>query len=346
MTDAVTDEARSPDGGGGRGEAAPATPSALRIASYNVHACVGRDGRRDAARVAAVVRELDADVIALQEVLSDEAAEGPDQFGYLAGAVGLDAIEGPTLHAEGARYGNAILARLPLLDVARLDLSVSRRESRGAVAVDLAHGGLRLRVVATHLGLVRSERRRQVALLLDWLDALPSPEPPALWALAGDMNEWIPRAWTLRRLDGRFGRAPTVRSFPAARPLLRLDRIWVAPLGALRRLEAHRSARARVASDHLPVVADVELAAGPLPGLESAGDAPDATETPSGGATRAHGLHLSYGDCGGHRHRRKAGERGTPGAPLSEVDVAARQRPPGAQAAAGRRRSRPRGARK
>ena len=248
--------ARSP--GDEREGGRPATPPALRIASYNVHACVGSDGHGDADRVAAVIRELDADVVALQEVLSDDAADGPDQFAHLADAVGLRAIEGPTLHGSAARYGNAILTRLPVLDVDRLDLSVSHRESRGAVAVDLGRDDVRLRVVATHLGLWRSERRRQVERLLAWLDDPATRRPAALWVLAGDMNEWIPRAWTLRRLDARFGRAPTARSFPATRPLLRLDRIWVAPLRALRRLAVHRTPLARVASDHLPVVAELD----------------------------------------------------------------------------------------
>lgn len=279
-----------------------ATPTALRIASYNVHACVGRDGRDDADRVAAVIRELDADVIALQEVLSDDAADGPDQFAHLAAAVGLSAIEGPTLHGSAARYGNALLTRLPVLDVDRLDLSVTHRESRGAVAVDLAWNDARLRVIVTHLGLWRSERRRQVELLLDWLDDEITRRPAPLWVLAGDMNEWIPRARTLRRLDARFGRAPSVRSFPATRPLLRLDRIWVTPLRALRRLAVHRSPLARVASDHLPVVADVDPAAAQCsPPDPPQAEAPDARRGEAGpaGHTACTSPHERDGDASG-----------------------------------------------
>lgn len=290
VSGAVTGAARSPAAAGRRpGDAAA---SILRVASYNVHACVGRDGCCDADRVAAVIRELDADVVALQEVLSDDAADGPDQFAHLADALGLHAVEGPTLHRAGARYGNALLTRLPVLDVDRLDLSVTRRESRGAVAVDLGWNDLRVRVVATHLGLVRSERRRQVALLLDWLDDPTARQPAALQVLAGDINEWIPYAGTLRSLDGRFGRAPTVRSFPAHRPLLRLDRIWVEPLHALRRLDAHRSPLARRASDHLPVLAELD-------GATLAHDAPEALQDAAAGPPRrgAPSGRPGHGDC-------------------------------------------------
>jgi len=261
-----------------------ADATTLRVASYNVHACVGLDGRRDAGRVASVIRELDADVVALQEVLADGAAEDPDQFSFLADGLGLHAVEGPTLHDEigpFGRYGNAVLTRLPVADVDRLDLSVSDRESRGAVSVDVAWRGVRLRVVATHLGLQRVERRRQVDLLLDWMGDDPTRARAAATVLAGDMNEWIPLAGSLRRLHRRFGRPPSVRTFPAGRPLLHLDRIWVAPRRALRRLSAHRSPLARVASDHLPVLAELDLAAAPETHRGDGSGRPPAAERPA-----------------------------------------------------------------
>ncbi len=108
------------------------------VCSWNVHECVGRDGQRDPGRVATVMRGIDADVFALQEVHSDQRAGGPlDQARFLADALGLDAVPGPTLDRRGGRYGNLLLTRLPLGTVRRHDLSVAGREARGALEVVL-----------------------------------------------------------------------------------------------------------------------------------------------------------------------------------------------------------------
>ena len=74
----------------------------------------------------------------------------------------------------------------------------------------------------------------------------------------GDFNEWRPRAKTIADLDAALGSAPLVRSFPARFPLLTLDRIWVRPRRALIDVRAQRSPLARVASDHLPVLARLD----------------------------------------------------------------------------------------
>lgn len=243
--------------------AAPERPE-LRIASYNVHACVGLDGRRDVARIVRVIRELRADAIALQEVLADDAQADADQFALLSEASGLDVIEAPASRAGTTRFGNALLTRLPVLEVRHLDLTVSACEARGAVAADLEHHARRVRVVATHLGLGRSERRQQVDRLLAWIAQESRRRAPTLLVLAGDMNEWLPGATALRRLQRRFGRAPSVRSFPARRPLLRLDRIWASPARVLGPVATLRSPLARIASDHLPVYTELDLSAPPL----------------------------------------------------------------------------------
>lgn len=222
-----------------------------------MHRCVGADGRRDPARVARVLAELAADVLALQEV---EALRGgvdaSDQFSFLAAATGCAALRGETLRSPASDYGNALLVRGRVLESWRLDLSVPGREPRGALAADAVVRGARIRAVATHLGLERAERRAQVRRLLDWIDALPG----AAWALRlvmGDVNEWLPRAFSLRLLRARLGPSRAPRTFPARRPLLALDRIWVTPGGALRRVAAHRTALASVASDHLPLRAEL-----------------------------------------------------------------------------------------
>jgi len=229
----------------------------LRVASYNIHQCVGLDGHRSPARIAEVLQEIDADLVALQEV---DARPGPDrasrQMQYLAHALDLHAVAGPTIVREGGHYGNALLSRRPVLSTRHLDLTVYRREPRAAIDALVEANGAALRVVVTHLGLLPGERRSQVRRLLDAL----GDSPRAVTILCGDMNEWLAVGRPLRWLHARLGRAATPPTFPSAFPLFALDRLWVHPRAALRGLRAHRTARARTASDHLPLVADIEIA--------------------------------------------------------------------------------------
>ena len=232
------------------------TPGRLRIASYNIHECVGSDGRRDPARIAAVLREIDADIIGLQEVDArpGETSESM-QVQYLASTLGHHAVAGPTLLRAGGEYGNAILTRRPVLDVRRVDLTVYRREPRGALDVDLDIDGWTVRVLVTHLGLLPGERRKQVRRLLDRLGNHRSD----VVVLCGDINEWFAVGRPLRWLHARLGRTATVPTFPSAFPVFALDRIWVHPHAALAALTAHASPAARRASDHLPLLADIRL---------------------------------------------------------------------------------------
>jgi endonuclease/exonuclease/phosphatase family metal-dependent hydrolase len=225
------------------------------VCTWNIHECVGRDRRRDPARVAAMLREISADVFALQEVHSDERRGGLlDQARFLAEALGLEAVAGPTLERRGGRYGNLVLSRLPVRDVRRHDLSFPGREPRGALEVDLEIPDGRLRVVATHLGLRAAERAMQARTLLA---QLRGEEPDRTLILLGDWNEWLPWRAALRLARRRFGSFPAPRTFPAWRPMLALDRIWVAPRERLETIATHRSLLAVRASDHLPLVARV-----------------------------------------------------------------------------------------
>jgi len=229
----------------------------IAVATYNVHGCVGSDGRHDPDRTAVVIREMRVDAIALQEVDSRSDAEGGiDQFEYLARATEMQSIAGPTLRDHRGHYGNAILTRLPILETRRVDLSVPGREPRGALGVDLDARGQRLTLVATHLGLRWKERRNQVGRLVDLVHRM-SCGP---LVLLGDMNEWMPVGHSLGPLLRLFGTAPRIRTFPAARPLLPLDRIWCRPAGALVGVRAHDAGVARAASDHLPLRAELDLA--------------------------------------------------------------------------------------
>jgi endonuclease/exonuclease/phosphatase family metal-dependent hydrolase len=135
--------------------------------------------------------------------------------------------------------------------VERIDRSVPRREPRGALDVQVDCGGARLRVLTTHLGLLPAERRRQVRRLLAALER--AADLPTI--LMGDLNEWYLWGRPLRWLHVEFRRTPAPRTFPSRLPLFALDRLWVRPRALLQRLAVHASPLARVASDHLPLVA-------------------------------------------------------------------------------------------
>jgi endonuclease/exonuclease/phosphatase family metal-dependent hydrolase len=223
----------------------------LTLVTYNIHACVGGDGRFQPDRTVAVLREVGADLAAIQEVEQHDVA-GQDLLEYLASALEMDAIAGPTLLRGTRTYGNALLTRLPILAVERVDLGVPRREPRGALDVRLSWGQRRLQVVATHLGLRPGERRRQVRQVL----SLFEPRRADIAVLMGDLNEWLLWGRPLRWLRRHFaGMSQTPATYPARLPLLALDRIWANPAAALSRIECHRTETARRASDHLPLKA-------------------------------------------------------------------------------------------
>jgi endonuclease/exonuclease/phosphatase family metal-dependent hydrolase len=223
----------------------------IRLVSYNTHGGVGRDGHFVPKRIADVLLEIDADIIALQEVESRRT--GFDMLAYLRDATGFNAIAGPTLlHALGD-YGNGLLTRCCTNNVQRLDLSVDRREPRGAIDVEVDCGGWPLRVLATHLGLRPAERREQIQRLLRALEA----DRPMATVLLGDINEWFLWGRPLRWLHKHFSQTPALATFPSGFPVFALDRMWIKPRRLLRRISTHASPLARIASDHLPIVADI-----------------------------------------------------------------------------------------
>jgi endonuclease/exonuclease/phosphatase family metal-dependent hydrolase len=140
------------------------------------------------------------------------------------------------------------------VEVHRIDLSMERREARGALAATLDVGGTMLHVLATHLGLRVHERRFQVQQILDYLDSVRG----TFVVVLGDFNDWLPGRSAAHVLDRRLGRPPRPATFPVAWPVVALDRIWVQPRGALRRVSVHATPAARLASDHFPVVAEID----------------------------------------------------------------------------------------
>lgn len=230
-------------------------PGELLVASYNVHKCVGLDRRFDPARTASVIAELDADVVALQEV--------DQRFGQRTGLLDLGSIERHTglvpVGVSGVRdshgwHGNIVLARGAVVEqLSQFDLPGA--EPRGALIVDLALETGPLRVIAAHLGLLRRSRQKQIEAILTAAESKYGR--PAL--LVGDLNEWrLGGRSSLRALAPKFGPLHAdLASFPARFPLWSLDRILASPIGLVSRIEVHDTPLARIASDHLPVKARI-----------------------------------------------------------------------------------------
>jgi endonuclease/exonuclease/phosphatase family metal-dependent hydrolase len=223
----------------------------LTIASYNIHRGEGIDRRRDLARIAFVLREIDADLIGLQEVYRPQAEA-------LAESLGMRMVMGATHLHSGVPYGNAVFTRLAIEASYTFDLTRPARQPRGGIRLDLAAGGRLLHLFNVHFGLKIRERVEQVEALVR--DQILSAGLAGLRVVTGDLNEWFP---------GPVGRAlrrelhgPRIRrTHPAPLPLFPLDRIyWDRGLLA-EGFHVHRSRLSRVASDHLPVVARLRLPA-------------------------------------------------------------------------------------
>lgn len=238
--------------------APPSTPALdldpwpLTIATYNIHGAVGRDGKFAPERIAGVLGEMQADIIALQEVPLG-GSQTPNVLAELAKATGYVAAEGPASVRPEKRYGNAVLSRYPILSLRSIDLSFGSREPRGAVDADVDCNGHLLRVVATHLGLRPAERRDQIRRLLRAFD---TEEMPVI--LLGDINEWFVWGRTLRWLVSHFQAVPAPKTFPSRYPMFALDRIWIRPRHRLVHVKAHATPLARIASDHLPLIAHID----------------------------------------------------------------------------------------
>ena len=258
------------------------TRRAISIASYNIHRCFGTDRKYLPERIAEVIRALAGDVVALQEVDMRLLVDGRPQLDFFADTLGMTAVAGANIEDHSGHFGNALLTRLPVLAVRRIDLSVRQFEPRGAIDAEL--GGCGLRVVATHLGLNAAERRLQVRRLLHALDPPPADR---ICVILGDFNEWRPAAGTLRELDRRFGGTVLMRSFPSRFPLLPLDRMWVWPLSVTRRLRVYAAPLARLASDHLPIRAEILWH-----GHRTGGDTAFSTAPPSPSQIRGNHLEI------------------------------------------------------
>lgn len=244
-----------------------ATASTVRVMTYNVHSCIGMDGRLSPERIARTVARYGADIIALQELdVSRLRTGGIDQAHRIAHYLEMDFHFHPALHLEEERYGDAILTRLPMRLVRAAALpGLPRMEPRGAlwVAVDIG-GGEELQVFNTHLGLTARERRMQTEALLgaEWLG---HPECLGPVALCGDFNT-LPSSPVSRLLRGRlrdaqleYTRRPPRGTFSGRFPVVRLDYIFVSEDLEVVKADVPETSLTRVASDHLPLIVDLRI---------------------------------------------------------------------------------------
>lgn len=235
----------------------PRPHATLTVASYNIHKARGLDRRVDIQRIAGVLGEIDADVVGVQEIYSAQAEVLGEELG-MAHAMGVTSIR------PGGPYGNAIMSRLPLKHARPFDLTVHRREPRGGIHADVVVEGHTLHLFNVHFGLSVRERAGQVQLLVR--HHVLRDVRTGSRVVMGDLNEWFPGA-VGRALRREFHGPRNHRTHPSPLPLFALDRIyWDRDLQG-ERFHVHVSRLARVASDHLPVVARLRVPTSPVTAL-------------------------------------------------------------------------------
>lgn len=238
----------------------PGATATLRIATYNVHRCRGLDGRTRPERIAAVLSEIDADIVALQEVVG----AGPRGGGHaeeLGAALGMGWVMAPARLLRGHQFGNVVLSRFPIVQHLEHDLSWKTCEPRRLQRVDIRVNGGTLHVYNVHLGTAILERRHQAGRLATIVSERQVAEPKLV---LGDFNEWM-RGLATTLLSARLNSVdlrdflPRRRTYPGVFPLLHLDHIYYAGCVEVVRIALPRTRLALVASDHLPLVADVKV---------------------------------------------------------------------------------------
>lgn len=255
--------------GGTARRRAGARAETLRVMTYNVHSCIGMDGKIDPERIARVIARARPDVVALQELdVGRSRTQGRDQAQIIAHSLEMDFHFHPTVHLEEERYGDAVLTHLPrfLLKAAPLPglADKPQLEPRGALWMSVDLHGCEVQIINTHLGLIAAERTAQADALLgeDWLGNARCRAPVIL---CGDFNS-LPSSPVCRQLATRLNdvqiaaRRHRPRStFSGRFPMMRIDHIFVSPDIEVTGIEVPDSELARVASDHLPLVAELRI---------------------------------------------------------------------------------------
>jgi endonuclease/exonuclease/phosphatase family metal-dependent hydrolase len=232
----------------------------VRIATYNVHRARGLDGRTRPERIAAVLRSIDADIVALQEVVG----AGPRGGGHaeeIGAALGMGWVMAPARQFRGHQFGNAVLSRFPITQHLGHDLSWKTCEPRRLQRVDVSAEGCMLHVYNVHLGTALLERRHQASRLAA---IVSDRHVGGAKILLGDFNEWM-RGLATKMLSERMNSVDLRdylrrrRTYPGVFPLLHLDHIYYSGRVDIVSVELVRTRLSLVASDHLPLVANVRV---------------------------------------------------------------------------------------
>lgn len=238
----------------------------VRIATYNVHKCRGLDRRTSPERIAGVISKLDADIVAVQEIL--DVSNGRPEFDQVrriqSKLTGYEVCFGENRTLHGGRYGNLTLSRLPLKDCANYDISWRHRERRGCLRSDVVlPGGAILHLFNVHLGTSFVERRHQARLLLGD-EVLSRDEYSGPKIVVGDFNEWT-RGLASRLMSKAFEAAEPrkllryPRTYPGVFPVLHLDHFYYDEQLQLIDFRVYRTRVSLLASDHLPLFATFEI---------------------------------------------------------------------------------------
>lgn len=236
-------------------------PVDLRVATYNIHRCRGMDRRTVPSRVANVLRELDADVVALQEVVG-AGPGGAGQAEEIGAAVGMGWVMSSVRYLRSHLFGNVVLSRLPIVHHAQYDLSWRTCEPRACQRADLDLGAGRvLRVYNVHLGTAVLERRYQARRLASYVHDRRITGPKII---LGDFNEWM-KGLATSTLSSLFDSIDIYahlkrrRTYPGLFPMVHLDHIYYEGHVEVRGVQLLRSRTALMASDHLPLAADLRI---------------------------------------------------------------------------------------
>ena len=235
----------------------------FRIATYNIHKGQGLDGRVRIERILRVLREIDADIVGLQEVMNHpDRSRREEQAGYLAQELGYSYTVGEMQQMRQGVFGNVTLSRWKIGASRHIDLSVAGRQPRGALHTDIRVGSDLLHVFNVHLGTAARERRAQARLIDERL--IKALDVSGQRIVMGDFNDWN-HGLVTRTLSQEFHLTdladylPRTRAYPAVLPFLHLDHIYLDHRLKIEKARFHRNRLSLIASDHLPLVVDLTV---------------------------------------------------------------------------------------